>query len=142
MKIFSKRESEFVYKCFGVFIASAAVCGLIFLGGGIRGDKLLYYALHPISVEMKRDYVSRAGFYLMSREDAEEQMANLNISIGEISEDSNIYIEGIGEFLMAFRRRPNSERLFRLYNYARELNSIELARYISPYLPPDSINIR
>ena len=142
MAAFSKRENEFVYRCFGAFVASVAVCGLIFLGGGMRGDRLLFRALHPIPVEQKRDYVRRAGFFLMSREDAEEQMANLNISIGEITEDRNIFMQGVGELLTVFRKRPNSERLFRLYSYAHELNSIELARYIMPYLPPGSINIR
>jgi len=137
----SKRESEFVYRCFGAFIASVAVCGLFFLDGGIMGDKLLYRALHPISVESKRENISRAALYLMSREDAEEQMANLNLSIGLENLDEDTYIQGVNELLMVFKRRPNSERLFKLYDCARELDSAELVMHILPYLPPGSVTI-
>ena len=141
IKAFSRWKSEFIYNFFGLLVVSIAVYGLIFLGGGIRGDKLLYRSLHPISTELKRENIGRAGHYLMSREDAAEQMANLNMSIGEKNSENDIYIQGIGELLEAFKSRPNSERLFKLYNCARELNSIELVMQILPYLPPGSVTI-
>ncbi|MCL2684284.1 MAG: hypothetical protein FWE55_03475, partial [Synergistaceae bacterium] len=137
----SKRESEFVYRCFGVFIASVAVCGLLFLGGGMRGDKLLYYSLYPFPDEVKREYIGRAGFYLMSREDAAEQMANLDIASGLNNLDEDTYIKGVGGLFAVFRARPNSDRLFKLYDCARELDNVELMRLILPYLPPGTVTI-
>ena len=139
MAAFSRRESEFVYKCFGAFIASAAVCGLIFLGGGIAGDKHLYRSLYPVSDEIKRDNINSAGRYLMSREDAAEQIAYLDMSVGEKLYDEDTYIKGVGELIAAFKTRPNSERLFKLYDCARELNSAGIVREILPYLPPDLV---
>jgi hypothetical protein len=139
---FAKRENEFVYKAFGVFIASVAVCGLIFMAGGMKGDKLLLKAIYPISDGMKREYITNAGRYLMSREDAEEQAANLDISIGEQTGDDEIYIRGVGGLYVAFQKRPNSERLFKLFDCARELNNVELMGRLIPYLPPGTVSVR
>jgi O-antigen ligase len=139
---FAKRESELVYKAFGAFIASAAVCGLIFMAGGMMGDKLLLKAIYPISDGMKREYITSAERYLMSREDAEEQLANLDISIGEQSGDDEMYIRGVGRLFAVFQKRPNSERLFKLFDCARELNSVELMGRLIPYLPPGTVSVR
>ena len=142
MKAFARRESEFVYKCFGLFIASVAVYGLIFLGGGMIGNKLLYHSLQPINAELKREYINKAKRYPMSREDAEEQMANLNISLGEEHQSVGIFLEGVNELLMAFERRPSSHRLFALYDCSLKIDSEELKMLISPYLPWDIEDIK
>lgn len=131
-----------VYKAFGAFMASAAVCGLIFIGGGMAGDKLLLGAVYASADWAKAERVSRAAGYLMSRDDANEQMANLDISIGERNRDDDRYIRGVGELYAAFAARPNSERLFRLFECARELNNSELMKRLIPYLPPGMVELR
>jgi hypothetical protein len=132
--------SEAVYKAFGVFIAAAAMCGLIFLGGGMIGDKLMLRATLPGSNEAKRGYLEQAGRFLMARDDALEQTANLDISIGDW--DDEAYVRGVRELYAAFKTRPNSERLFKLFECARELNNAELLRELIPYLPPGSVSLR
>jgi O-antigen ligase len=135
-----KRESEAVYRAFGVFMAAVAVCGLLFLGGGMFGDKLTLRAVYPGSDEEKREYLIRAGNFLMSRDDALDQMANLDISIGEW--DDEAYVRGVRELYVAFKTRPNSERLFKLFECARELNNTELMEELIPYFPPGSVSLR
>jgi hypothetical protein len=135
-----KRESEAVYRVFGVFMATAAVCGLLFLGGGMAGDKLMLKAVYPGADEEKREYLDRAGDFLMSRDDALEQMANLDISAGEWDDDAS-YIRGVRELYVVFKTRPNSERLFKLFECARELNNSELMKELIPYLPPGSVSL-
>ncbi|MDR1581479.1 MAG: O-antigen ligase family protein [Synergistaceae bacterium] len=135
-----KRESEAVYRAFGIFMAAVAVCGLLFLGGGLYGDKLMLRAVYPGSDEEKRWYLDRAGDFLMSRDDALEQMANLDISMREW--DDEAYVRGVRELYAAFKTRPNSERLFKLFESARELNNAELMEELIPYFPPGSVSLR
>ncbi|MDR0652033.1 MAG: O-antigen ligase family protein [Synergistaceae bacterium] len=135
-----KRESEAVYRASGVFMATAAVCGLLFLGGGMFGDKLMLRAVFPGSDEAKRGYLERAGKFLMSRDDALEQMAKLNISIGEW--DDEAYLRGVRELYVAFKMCPNSERLFKLFECARKLNNAALMKELIPYFPPGSVGLR
>jgi O-antigen ligase len=131
-----KIESEAVRKAFGVFMAIAAACGLLFLGGGMYGDKLILRAVYPGSNEAKRGYLERAGDFLMSRDDALEQTANLDISIGE--RDDETYVRGTRELYAAFRTRPNSERLFKLFQCAKKLDNAELMKELIFYFPPYS----
>jgi hypothetical protein len=135
-----KRESETVYRAFGVFIAAVAICGLLFLGGGMYGDKLILKAVYPGPNEEKRAYLDRAGGFLMSKDDALDQTANLDISIGEW--DDEAYVRGVRELYVAFKTRPNSERLFKLFDCARELNNAELIEELIPYFPPGSVEMR
>jgi O-antigen ligase len=135
-----KRESDAVYRAFGVFMAIVAVCGLLFLGGGMFGDKLMLRAVYPGSNEEKRAYLARAGDFLMSRDDALDQMANLDISIGEW--DDETYERGVRELYAAFKTRPNSERLFKLFECARERNYTALLEELIPYFPPGSVSLR
>jgi hypothetical protein len=133
-------ESEAVYRTFGVFMAVVAVCGLLFLGGGMAGDKLMLRAVYPGSNEAKREYLERAGNFLMSKDDALEQLANLDISAKKW--DDEAYLRGVRELYAAFKTRPNSERLFKLFECARELNNVELLRELIPYFPPGSVSLR
>jgi O-antigen ligase len=132
-----KRESDAVYRAFGAFMAIAAACGLLFLGGGMFGDQLMLRAVYPGSNEEKREYLNRAGDFLMSREDAQEQTANLDISIGEW--DDEAYIRGVRTLYVAYKTRPNSERLFKLFDCARKINNLKLMEELAPYFPPGSI---
>jgi O-antigen ligase len=135
-----KRENDAICRAFGVFMATVAMCGLLFLGGGMYGDKLMLRAVYPGSNEEKRGYLVRAGDFLMSSDDALDQMANLDISLGEWSDET--YLRGVGELYVAFKTRPNSERLFKLFECARRLDDAELIKELIPYFPPGSVNLR
>jgi O-antigen ligase len=139
---FARETNERVYKAFGAFIASIAVCGLVFLGGGMMGDKLILKAVYRGTSEEKMAYLAGAGRYPMSREDAYEQLANLNLSISGGPDGGETYLRGVEGLYAAFMARPNSERLFRLFERARELNNTELMMRLMPYVPPGSVSIR
>jgi hypothetical protein len=96
--------------------------------------------VYPGSNDEKREYLARAGDFLMSRDDALDQMANLDISIGE--GDDETYVRGVRELYVAFKTRPNSERLFKLFECAREINNAELIKELIPYFPPGSVSLR
>jgi hypothetical protein len=135
-------EDKFAYKCFGGFVTAIALCGFIFLGGGMYGDHLMYRALYPVTTQAKQSLLQKAGRFLMSREDALEQMANLHITEGEMTGDNEAYIRGISELYYAYLERPNSERLYKLFNGAKNLESGPLLEEVIKYLPRSSIPLR
>jgi O-antigen ligase len=133
------QENKTVYRALGALISFTAICGLIFLGGGMRGDKLMLGALIVTSPETKRELLDKAEWYLMSREEAGEMKAELDSVVGAQTGDPDLYLRGVARLYEAFKTRPNSERLYRLFDYARNLNSVELVKELAPYMPPGSV---
>ncbi|MDR2780637.1 MAG: O-antigen ligase family protein [Synergistaceae bacterium] len=136
------QENKAVYKALGALVSLAAVCGLLFLSGGMRGDKLMLGALIAASPETKREFLDKAEWYLMSRDDAKTMNAELDIVIGVQTENSDLYLRGVAHLYEAFKARPNSERLYKVFDYASRLNSVELVKELTPYMPPGSVDLR
>ena len=131
-------DSDFVYRCFGGLVAAVSIFGFAFLAQGIYGDKLMYKAVvEQSSALQKQEMLQKASSYLMSRDDAREQLANLFIQVGKIQEDNHILSEGINNLYASFKRRPTSKLLFELLNYSRQFGSYELLNQLTPYLNPD-----
>ncbi|MDR1915496.1 MAG: O-antigen ligase family protein [Synergistaceae bacterium] len=140
---FTDIESEFVYKCFGGLMAVVAVAGFVFIGGGVRGDKMLYRAIVlPSSLQVKFDLLNGAERYLMSRDDAREQRAELNIVIGIQQKNRQTYQKGLDDLYRAFERRPTSKLLFELLDHARQLNDDQTLQKAAVYLHPNMIKVR
>jgi O-antigen ligase len=135
-------ENKTIYRALGALISLVAACGLIFLGGGMRGDKLMLGALIASSPETKRELLDKAEWYLMSREAAGEMKAELDIAVGIQTEDPDLYLRGVVRLYESFKARPNSERLYKLFDYTRNLNSVELTKELVPYMPPRSAGAR
>jgi O-antigen ligase len=136
------QESRTVYRALGALISLVSVCGLIFLCGGMRGDKLMLGSLITASPETKRELLDKAEWYLMSRDEAREIKAELDIMTGAQRGDSDLYLSGVARLYEAFKARPNSERLYKLFDYAGNLNSVELTEELAEYMPPGSVGPR
>ncbi|MDR1472689.1 MAG: O-antigen ligase family protein [Synergistaceae bacterium] len=136
-------DSEFLYRCFGGLVAVAAVAGFVFIGGGMAGDKMIYRALVlPSGVQTKFHLLNSAERYLMSRDDAREQMAELNIAIGSQQRDMKAYSKGLNDLYVAFSRRPTAKLLFEVIDHARKLNDMQILQRAAVYLHPDSLSVR
>jgi hypothetical protein len=137
-----EQGNKTIYRVLGALISLVSICGLIFLAGGMRGDKLMLGALITASPENKRELLDKAEWYLMSREEAGGMKAELDIVVGAQTGDSDLYLRGVVRLYEAFKARPNSERLYRLFDYARNLNSAELVKELAPYMPPGTTGLR
>ncbi|MDR1509899.1 MAG: O-antigen ligase family protein [Synergistaceae bacterium] len=136
------QENKMVYRAFGALFSFVAICGLIFLGGGMRGDKLMLGALITTPPEAKLELLDRAEWYLMSREEAREMKAELDIIKGLQMKNPDSYLSGVAQFYEVFKARPNSERLYKLFDYAMSLDSAELVEELAPYMPQESVRLR
>ncbi|MDR1650755.1 MAG: O-antigen ligase family protein [Synergistaceae bacterium] len=138
----AKRENDLAYRTFGGFIAAVSLLGLIFLGGGMIGDQLILRAWRSPSIEEKEALLSMAESFPMARDDALDMKAYIHFSYGMRNKDPDRYTSGADELYRAFAARPNSERLYRLYDISRELNDVDTLRKIIPYLPGRSGYLR
>ena len=132
-------SSDIVFRAFGALIAGVALYGFVFLAGGTYGDKLIYRSMaEQSSADAKHEQLRKAESFLMSRDDAEESIANLYIQAGKSGRDFNVYSEGVGRLYEAFIKRPSSKLLFEIVSYARQLESRELLNktiiYLEPYM--------
>ena len=128
-------DSDMIYRCFGALIAGISIYGLVFLYGGLRGDKLIYRAVvTPGSVQVKQEQLRRAERYLMSRDDAREQMCGLMVEVGKRQDDTEILEEGFQQLYRAFLRRPTSRLLFDIFRDARDTGFTGLAQEVAVYM--------
>ncbi|MDR3331528.1 MAG: O-antigen ligase family protein [Synergistaceae bacterium] len=135
-------DSDLIYRCFGGFVAAISLLGLVFMGGGLYGDKLIYKAVStPGSALEKQELLQRAGRFLMSRDDAQEQLGMLYIEAGRLQEDAAIQLEGARILYMSFLKRPTSKLLFDLMNQAQLLNNTEMFQVLAKYLNPGMFGI-
>jgi O-antigen ligase len=133
-------DSAWVYRAFGVFIATVSIYGFVFLAGGIEGDQLIYKSLsRPSTFHEKDDLLKRAEKNLMSRDDALEQRGYLLLELGVVQKDAEVFVDGIRSLYEAFIRRPTSKLLFELADYARQIENNELLEILSAYLKPDMV---
>ncbi|MDR3353665.1 MAG: O-antigen ligase family protein [Synergistaceae bacterium] len=136
-------DSDMIYRCFGALITGISIYGLIFLYGGLKGDKLIYRALiSPGSVQVKLDQLNKAERYLMSKDDAREQIGALLVEVGKRQDDTEILEEGFNHLYKAFLRRPTSRLLFDIFRDARDTGFTGLAQEVAFYMreirPPGS----
>lgn len=134
--------SDKVYRTFGGLLVVVSLYGFLFLAGGTIGDKMLYRSVaFDSSVEKRERQIKIAEFFLMSRDDAKEQRANLDIQVGKVSKDFDKFSGGIKGLYEAFLRRPSSKLLFELLGYGRQLESQELLKAMAKYIEPGTMGI-
>jgi hypothetical protein len=135
-------DSDFVYRCFGGLIAGVALYGFVFLAGGVMGDKIIYKTIAEQSgAQEKYDQLHRAAGYLMSRDDAREQIAQLEIQVGRLQNNPDIFARGLEGLYRSFYRRPTSKLLIDVVGYAKQLGDPELLRDMSRFLNPGMFGI-
>jgi hypothetical protein len=82
---------------------------------------------------MKLDALEEAAGYLMSRDDALERLARLNIDIGEQLGNDEIYLQGISDLYRCFLARPTSMLLYDLMGYSEEIGDPQLRDALGKY---------
>lgn len=138
-----ERVGERVYKLFGVVFAAAAMYGFYFLAGGIIGDQEIYAAIaKPGTALEKQEHLKNAEAHLMSRDDAEEQMANLIVSVGRAQENKDTLRAGLKALYAAYTRQPTAKLLFDTINLAQELGDQEMLRELVKYLSPSMYRVQ
>ena len=130
----SKVENPRIFKSFGALLVVVSLIGLIFLGSGMIGDQALLKAAVSTDADTKRFYLNKATKHIMTRDEAREQLAMLEIEIGKQTRNKYTFFNGINALYEAFLVRPNSSLLFTLYGNAKSAELDPLLTAIAPYL--------
>jgi len=135
-------DNDFVFKCFGGLMAAVSLFGLIFLYGGMRGDRLILRALvtHS-SVQLKLNLITQAEKYPMARDDAREQFGYLYLSAAKAQQDPEAFADGVIRQYISFKRRPTSRQLFELVGLAKQIKNKDLLEDLAAYLKPGMFGI-
>lgn len=131
-------STELVYKIFGAMLVGVTLYGFVFLAGGIEGDQLLFNSITKRSTVLeKQEQLKKAEKYLMSRDDAKENLAQLYIRVGASQKNEQIMDEGVKNLYLAFVRRPTSKLLFEVVKYAQETGHNEILHDLTRYMSPN-----
>lgn len=138
----TKMDHEFVFKCFGGLMAGISLCGFVFMYGGMAGDQLMYKArVERSSAQEKHDQLQKAGKYLMSRDDANEELGYFYLRLAQTSESAEAFADGITQLYTSFKKRPTSRLLFDLVGIGKQMNNKELLRDLATYMRPGMFGI-
>ena len=118
--------------------AMCAVClaGLLYLGNGVRGDRMLLLAANAEDRETRREYLERARGSLMVREEAEKYLAYFLILFGERTQDKQLIANGLNALVNFFEKQPHVAELHFLSQWAKSLDHEGLKEYVSQVARP------
>ncbi|MEG1641756.1 MAG: O-antigen ligase family protein [Synergistaceae bacterium] len=131
-----KIESDKIYKLMGLIIAALSVSALIFLGGGLMGDKYLKASTTTYDAREQSLLIIKALKIPMSKDEAQEQYAYHLLALAKVTNNRNDWIMGINQLYQSFTIRPKSKQLIELVNFADQLQSRELMSKVVIYLFP------
>lgn len=136
-------SSDVVRRLLGLLMVASSVYGFYFLAGGLYGDQLIFRALSkPGSVIDKQELLKQAAGYLMSRDDAEEQFAELLISVGRQQKNDGVLKAGIEHLYRSYIKTPTSKVLFELLQLGQEVGDQQLLISLTKYLHPSMYSVR
>ena len=130
----SKVENPRVFKYFGALLVLVSLAGLVFLGSGMIGDQALLKAAVSRDADTKRFQLNKAAKHIMTRDEAREQLAMLDIELGKQTRNKMTFFNGINALYEAFLVRPTSTLIFTLYSNAKAAQLDPLLNAIAPYL--------
>ena len=111
---------------------------LIVLGHGfldiVDGDQALLKAAVSRDADTKRFQLNKAAKHIMTRDEAREQLAMLDIELGKQTRNKMTFFNGINALYEAFLVRPTSTLIFTLYSNAKAAQLDPLLNAIAPYL--------
>ena len=125
-----------IYRIIGAFIFVMSVCGLLFLGYGLAGNKYMRYATKTENAKLQAHYIEKAKSIPMTRDEAEEQYAYHLIAVAKVTNAPKDWENAINQLYRSFTIRPQAKQLLELFNMARQTKNKELIKVILPYLPP------
>ena len=128
----SPKQCEKIGRLLGGVACLFSLLGLLYLGDGIRGDRLL---LAAAQVEGKpavqKAYMEQAFSSFMVRDLAEKRLAYFSVYKGEYERDKELLAQGLNALMDYFEKQPHTEELAFLREWALTINHQGLKNFIS-----------
>lgn len=125
-------------RVFGLAILCVAAAGLLFLGSGIRADKLIRNSMQTKDVKLQSYRLHEAMKHTMMRDEAQEQYAYHLIYLARTTKKEEDWDRAILQLYRSFKIRPNGRQLIDLVNLSRQLEYSDILKEILPLVqrPP------
>ena len=122
-------------RALGLFMAGAAVFGMLFFYSGCVSDKHMRAATLTTDAQTQRGHIDEALKSVMGRDEANEQLAYHKLAVARVTgrvEDLNA---GIDQLYQTFKTRPTSKILVELINLAYRVGNQELLDELMTFVP-------
>lgn len=121
----------------GAAICLVSILGALYLGDGVRGDRMLRIAMDRDkgNAETVLALHRKAYSSFMVRDLAEKHIAYFFIELGQAVGNDELVAEGLNALVRYFQKQPHVEDLKILLNWAYHLNNMEFRRYIESFVP-------
>ncbi len=134
---FSERFEK-ALRALGGVICATSLLGLVFLGNGVYGDRLLRLAEDGVSkggnMTAVKELYSRAYASPMVRDDAEKQIGYFSVRLGEIVKNPELIAEGLNILIGYFEKMPHVEELNFLTEWAFKINKEDLKQFLDSFV--------
>jgi len=135
----SPKQFEKGGRLVGAVVCFACLAGLLYLGDGVRGDRMLRLATeNSDNPPLQKEYLERAGRTLMLRETAEKHLGYYNVGLGEFTKDTQLIAEGLNGVVGFFEKQPHVAELNFLAKWARQIGHKGLSEYVAQFAPRKS----
>jgi hypothetical protein len=123
----------------GGVVCLVSLIGLLYLGNGIYGDRLLRLStMEGRDAEEIASLLDRAYRSPMVRDIAEKQRAYFRIHLGEAANDAEMLAGGLNDLIAYFQKQPHVQELHFLRGWAGRLNDKQFRDYMESFQPPAS----
>lgn len=131
---FPRKENARWPRALGGVMCAACVGGLVFLGNGVYGDWMLAKAMRTGDGMLAKEYFGRAYACPMVRDEAERRICYFSVEIGEAAGRPEMIIDGLNALIRYVEKKPDTEDIFFLKEWAKKLNDPGLNEYMDDFL--------
>ena len=118
----------------GGVICVTSLVGLIYLGNGVYGDRMLRLAAGVRGdAAAMQNYLTRAYNSPMVRDEAEMQLAYLLVHLGDHLQDPELTADGLNALIAFFEKQPDVQELSFLRRWVPRLNNEGFKRYVESF---------
>ncbi len=125
----------------GGLVTVVALAGSALMIDSMVGDRKIAVAMRSRSAQTRRELLERAHDHLLVRDIAAKQLAHHLVSIGEITKNREILLDGVLHLETVFRSEPHSQELRALLKWQGRLGRKEELMESVSYLKPGSYRI-
>lgn len=123
----------------GGVVCLVSLIGLLYLGNGIYGDRLLRLTtMEGRDAAEIASLLDRAYSSPMVRDIAEKQRAYFRIHLGEAANDAEMLAGGLNDLIAYFEKQPHVQELNFLRGWAGKLDDRQFRDYMESFQPPAS----
>lgn len=122
------------FRVLGSLIALISLLGLLFLGDGMVGDKELLKGVAATDPQVQESYLEAAHRHLMTRDDAEQQLAYHYLLLAESTHNGTYLSEGLNRLYAYFLKRPHSKDLMTLLQWTERLGQTDKFKELLTYM--------